>query len=175
MPIRNNAKIILASMAIFSLTSGTLAQDVSDLVGARGSSGESELESRGFAIAKQQGLTSYWWNPQTSSCVRTVLANGRYQSVSQATPSACGKSGGGATGGGGAAAAGNVTVAQMPRFCKGAAAEKFGQSPQDISTQMPVPDQGMYSVFGQFPPNGAGTVFICTFTRDGKLVGVDKE
>lgn len=71
---------------------------------------------------------------------------------------------------------GGIAVKDMARYCVGEASAKFGQRPQNISTQPPIADQGMYSVFGQFPPSGADpTVFICTFTADGKLVGVDKE
>lgn len=69
-----------------------------------------------------------------------------------------------------------VSVDEMPGFCRGAAAEQFGQSPRDISTRPAISDQRMYSVFGQYPPSGADpTVFICTFTQDGELVGVDLE
>ena len=69
-----------------------------------------------------------------------------------------------------------VAVKDMPRYCAGEASAKFGQRPQNISTQPAIKDKGMYSVFGQFPPSGANpTVFICTFTAEGKLVGVDKQ
>ncbi|WP_380873219.1 hypothetical protein ACFB49_40100 [Sphingomonas sp. DBB INV C78] len=162
-------------VSFVAAASPALAQDVSDLVGARGSSGEMELEQRGFSIAQQKGLTTWWWNPRSQSCVRVVTADGRYKTVAPDSAGACGQTDQASAAPASGAASGNVTPAQMPRFCKGAAAEKFGQSPQNISTQMPIPDHGMYSVFGQFPPNGAGTVFICTFTRDGKLVGVDRE
>jgi hypothetical protein len=71
---------------------------------------------------------------------------------------------------------GGVAVADMARYCAGEASAKFQQRPQNISTQPAIEDQGMYSVFGQFPPSGANpTVFICTFTADGELVGVDKQ
>jgi hypothetical protein len=73
-------------------------------------------------------------------------------------------------------AAGGIAVADMARYCAGEASAKFNQRPQNISTQPAIEDQGMYSVFGQFPPSGANpTVFICTFSADGKLVGVDKQ
>lgn len=74
------------------------------------------------------------------------------------------------------AAGGGVAVKDMARHCAGAAAEKFHQRPMNISTQPAIEDQGMYSVFGQFPPSGADpTIFICTFNADGQLVGVDKQ
>lgn len=69
-----------------------------------------------------------------------------------------------------------VAVKNMARYCAGEASEKFHVRPANISTQPAVKDQGMYSVFGQFPPSGADpTVFICTFSADGKFVGVDKQ
>jgi len=59
--------------------------NVSDLVGARGSSGESELESRGFRNVDgfKSGTTSYtiWWNGRTSQCLQVATADGRYDSI----------------------------------------------------------------------------------------------
>ncbi len=74
------------------------------------------------------------------------------------------------------AASDAVSVKDMPRYCTGEASSKFSQRPTNISTQKAFKDQGMYTVYGQYPPSGADpTVFICTFTADGKLVGVDKQ
>lgn len=71
---------------------------------------------------------------------------------------------------------GGVAVGDMARHCAGEASAKFHQRPQNISTQPAIKDQGMYSVFGQFPPSGADpTIFICTYSAEGKLVGVDKQ
>jgi hypothetical protein len=64
----------------------------------------------------------------------------------------------------------------MARYCAGEASAKFRERPANISTQPAIEDHGMYSVFGQYPPSGADpTVFICTFSGDGKFVAVDKE
>lgn len=80
------------------------------------------------------------------------------------------------TAGGSGSGSDRVAVADMPRYCAGEASAKFNQRPRDISTQKPIKEQGMYSVFGQFPPSGADpTIFICTFSAEGKLVGVDKQ
>jgi hypothetical protein len=79
---------------------------------------------------------------------------------------------------GGASAPSNngVAVRDMARYCAGEASAKFHQRPANISTQPAIKDHGMYSVFGQFPPSGADpTVFICTFSAEGKFVGVDKQ
>jgi hypothetical protein len=71
-------------------------------------------------------------------------------------------------------ASGNVAVKDMPRYCAGEASAKFNQKPNRITTQNAVEDQGMYSVWGQYEMDPNPQVFICTFSSDGKLVGVDK-
>ena len=77
---------------------------------------------------------------------------------------------------GSAPSGGGIAVKDMAKYCVGEASAKFSQRPTNISAQPAIKDQGMYSVFGQYPPSGADpTVFICTFSADGKFVGVDKE
>jgi hypothetical protein len=66
------------------------APSVADLVDARASSGESEMGRRGYAVARQRGLTAYWWNAAARSCVQTVTANGRYRTVQPVAASNCG-------------------------------------------------------------------------------------
>ena len=68
----------------------TPSPNVSDLVGARGSSGEMQLQSRGYVIANQRGLTTYWWNAAARSCVEVVTGDGRYQSVTPVSSGQCG-------------------------------------------------------------------------------------
>jgi hypothetical protein len=67
-----------------------------------------------------------------------------------------------------------IAVKDMDRYCIGAAAEKFHQKPNRITAQNAVKDQGMYSVWGQYEADPNPQVFICTFSTDRKLVGVDK-
>jgi hypothetical protein len=69
---------------------GIVPGDLADLVGARGSSGETQLAARGYASARTQGLTHYWWHAASRSCVRVVTADGRYASVLAAPDAACG-------------------------------------------------------------------------------------
>ncbi len=69
-----------------------------------------------------------------------------------------------------------VAVKDMQRYCQGEASAKFGERPQDILTLPVERDHGMYSVYGQYPPEGQDvTLFICTFNAQGELVGVDKQ
>lgn len=75
-----------------------------------------------------------------------------------------------AAGGGGD----KIAVDDMPKYCAGEASAKFGQSPRDITTQKAAKDKGMYSVWGQYPAQPSPQVFICTFSAEGRFVGVDK-
>jgi len=58
---------------------------VGDISGARGSSGESDLQSRGFRNVNtfKSGDTSYqiWFNGSTRQCVQGILTDGRYTTV----------------------------------------------------------------------------------------------
>lgn len=67
------------------------APSVADLVDARASSGESAMQTRGFTVARQRGLTAFWWNATAGSCVRTVTANGRYSVVETVAAANCGR------------------------------------------------------------------------------------
>lgn len=63
-----------------------------------------------------------------------------------------------------------VSRGEMPAFCRGAAAEQFSARPTDVVTLPAEPDQGMFTVPGEID----GLFFACTFTADGRLVGVDR-
>ena len=66
-------------------TGGRESVKFDDLVGARASSGESELEARGFRNVDgfKSGTTSYtiWYNRRTRQCLQVATAEGRYDSV----------------------------------------------------------------------------------------------
>ncbi|MVA98369.1 hypothetical protein GN330_14060 [Nitratireductor sp. CAU 1489] len=63
--------------------------DIADLVGARGAGGETQLQLRGYELARTRGLTAYWWNADTQTCAEVVTANGRYESVVGVSPAEC--------------------------------------------------------------------------------------
>jgi hypothetical protein len=102
--------ILLASMLTgTALLAGqaaaqTTPSDVRDLVGARGSSGESELASRGYVnVGGQTGddrKWTYWWNERRGACLSVATVNGRYDSIVSTPAPDCRRGGGG---GGGAA------------------------------------------------------------------------
>ena len=78
------------SLSAVPVCAGT-PSELSDLVGARGSSGEQEMESRGYKYVTMTHGTQYWWNAGSKSCVGIKVANGRYKSVDAASASRCGQ------------------------------------------------------------------------------------
>lgn len=66
------------------------APEWQDLNGARASSGESALQSRGFELSTRRGLTAFWNHAPSQTCLRVVTSNGRY-TVTQVpfTPQNC--------------------------------------------------------------------------------------
>ncbi len=71
-------------------------RDLRDLVGARASSGESALESRGYAhVNTNTGADrkwSNWWNASSRQCVTVATVDGRYDSIVPTLPADCGQS-----------------------------------------------------------------------------------
>lgn len=74
-----------------------------DLVGARASSGESELKSRGFVFVKtvKQDDRSFsnWWKASSKICLTVATVDGRYDSIVKGPEADC-RTGGGASAGG---------------------------------------------------------------------------
>lgn len=72
-------------------TGSSGARGLQDLVGARGSSGEAELESRGYEFVstqKEAGSSYSAWR-KGSHCIMVRTANGRYDSISDAPMADC--------------------------------------------------------------------------------------
>ena len=86
---------LLAGQAAAQVT----PSDVRDLVGARGSSGESELATRGYVnIGGQRGddrKWTYWWNERRGVCLSVTTLNGRYDSIVSTPAPDCQKGAGG--------------------------------------------------------------------------------
>jgi hypothetical protein len=99
-PFRSFAQLTVASAAITlalsvaSALAGT-PSELSDLVGARGSGGEREMESRGYEYVTMTHGTQYWWNAGSKTCVGIRVAQGRYKSIASAGAERCGKHAGG--------------------------------------------------------------------------------
>jgi hypothetical protein len=102
--MRKHGKALCAAIAGAAMVAAPVAAlaktppSVRDLVGARGSSGEEQLEFRGFS--RISGHTSYdskinyWWNGNTKECVKVVTYDGNFQSVDQTTNADCNQRGG---------------------------------------------------------------------------------
>lgn len=69
--------------------------DISDLVGARGAGGETQMQNRGYENTGMRGGAQYWWNGSSRTCARIVVADGRYRSVTNASADDCRRGGGG--------------------------------------------------------------------------------
>ncbi|MCP5388772.1 MAG: hypothetical protein H6915_03325 [Novosphingobium sp.] len=85
-----------ASLAMALCATPVLAKSAShyqDLVGARGSSGEMELERSGFTYIDGHSGSSYvhsfWWHARDKNCIEVKTADGRYQAIVDAPNSDC--------------------------------------------------------------------------------------
>jgi hypothetical protein len=70
-----------------------------------------------------------------------------------------------------------VTVTEMPKFCKGKAAEEFEVKPSRITTNKPLRESdGRYRVFGQYiTAVNDVQVFHCRFSPNGKFLSVKED
>lgn len=70
------------------------ANHLQDLVGTRGSSGEAELEKRGYAVdhvtKDEDGAWGYWWNHSKNECVMVLTFDGKYSKIMDAEDTDCG-------------------------------------------------------------------------------------
>ena len=81
--------VILAAGA----ASADIPSDLSDLMGARASSGERALQQRGYVLTdygRSEGVTwNYWWNAGRRACVGVATSNGRYERIASVTSHDC--------------------------------------------------------------------------------------
>ncbi len=82
----------LALMATVFAPIAAAAQE-NDLQGIRSSRGDSELQRRGYKLEKRSGDSQFWWNSRTDTCIRVNVWRGRYEAISSASKSDCGKGG----------------------------------------------------------------------------------
>ncbi|MCD6544357.1 MAG: hypothetical protein J7K34_07590 [Flavobacteriaceae bacterium] len=86
------ALVLLFSVSLFAQSG---ANGLQDLVGAKGSSAENELENRGFVHIKTSksnyDVYSYWWNNRERKCVSYHLTDGRIKSIVNSMPYDCNK------------------------------------------------------------------------------------
>ena len=94
------------------------ASQMTDLVGARGDTGESKLEARGFTfITSIEGdyntYHSYWWNSRDKNCLHVELYKGQFTAITDAKNSDCNRSDGSRSNSDAAVAAGVVAGAAI--------------------------------------------------------------
>lgn len=101
MGFATKAAAIFASAALIAGPAlARSANMMTDLVGARASSGESQMETRGFThIVSTNGQYntkhSYWWNARDKNCLHVETYDGRYTSITDGTASDCHQNRGG--------------------------------------------------------------------------------
>jgi hypothetical protein len=98
-PRRLSSAIACLLAGALSLPSATAwagpADDLRDLVGAKGASGEAELERRGYTHVdthkSDYSAFSYWRSNAKSSCIRVSTRDGRYDVIADVDSSDCGQ------------------------------------------------------------------------------------
>ena len=86
--IHNFAPVFIGLLAfayVPRINAQTPVPNLQDLVDVRGSSGEAELENRGYEFLRteksEDSAYSYWIESETGKCVTVRTENGRYQSL----------------------------------------------------------------------------------------------
>lgn len=67
--------------------------DVTDLVGARGAGGETQLLARGYELRDSNTVGdqrfTFWWKAKSSQCISVATADGRYASIESVPAANC--------------------------------------------------------------------------------------
>lgn len=89
-------RIAAISVLLFGVSAVAHAQtpnDVSDLVGARGAGGETQLQARGYRFIRTNTVRdqkwSFWWSDVQRQCISVTTDNGRYSAISQVPGQNC--------------------------------------------------------------------------------------
>ncbi len=85
---------MLGALAFASVASAQVTpSDVSDLIGARGAGGESELAARGYInVGGRKGddrAWTYWWNERRGVCLTVATSQGRFSSLVSSPAADC--------------------------------------------------------------------------------------
>lgn len=97
--LRHAAFVPMMMLALTASAAPAAAQappGLGDLVGARGSSGETQMEARGYTFIKtvtaREQKWSYWWGQSQGQCVQVATADGRYAAITTVPSQNCGAS-----------------------------------------------------------------------------------
>jgi hypothetical protein len=89
--MRMSAMAFMATMAATSVAQ--TPADLSDLVGARGAGGETQLEARGYRNVMTNTVRdtkfSFWWSERRRQCVSVATSEGRYDAIAVVPPANC--------------------------------------------------------------------------------------
>lgn len=96
------ASFVASAASVALATAPALARSASqmtDLVGVRASSGEGQLEARGFThIVTTEGeyntKHSYWWNSRDKNCLHVETYKGQYTAITDGSKGDCHQGGG---------------------------------------------------------------------------------
>ena len=76
---------LMLTIGGFSSVNAATPSELSDLVGAKASGGETQLENRGYTFIKtekgEDRSWSNWYKASNKTCVTVVTYNGRYDSI----------------------------------------------------------------------------------------------
>ena len=86
--------LYLAAASVSITASAQTPPDVTDLIGAKGAGGETQLMSRGYEqrdsnTVRDQRFT-FWWNPKNRQCISVSTVDGRYASIEPVPAANCG-------------------------------------------------------------------------------------
>jgi hypothetical protein len=87
------AVLVASTLGLATMAAAQTAPGMGDLIGVRGSSVESEFETRGYTFAGNEGGAALWWNARTQTCISVAVNNGRVSSIQSTSASDCGHGG----------------------------------------------------------------------------------
>ncbi|WP_185830072.1 MULTISPECIES: hypothetical protein [Stenotrophomonas] len=87
--------VIGVLLAVAGGASAQTPSALADLVGARGSSGETQLEARGYQFVKSNTVRdqkwAFWWSRDQAQCVQIATSDGRYSAIQSVPAANCGE------------------------------------------------------------------------------------
>ncbi len=156
--------LIAAALAL--MAAPALAQtpsDLTDLVGARGAGGETQMLARGYADV---GGNNIWWNAKTGVCVKVHVSQGRYKTIDMLPDGDCGMK---AMEESDAAAPGEPSRAAVDACMN--SADEYQEEPEGSSVMKHAKRSGANWVLTM---DTGGDTSHCTVTDAGEIIGMDR-
>ena len=90
---QGNAYVLAATLLAATATQAQTPPDLQDLVGARGSSGETQMQARGYqqvrATRVRDQSWTFWWSDIQRACVAISTDDGRYAAINRIPEQNC--------------------------------------------------------------------------------------